>query len=80
MNKDEAGTTPALVLPRALIAPGSKETHKVIITEQLVAHRREQMCNALVTQQHYQQKHDDSNHSKKITDHTRAFNVYRPLC
>ena len=35
MNKADTRTTPALVHPRALIAPGSKETHKVIITEQL---------------------------------------------
>ena len=35
MNKDDARTTPALVHPRALIAPGSKETYKVIIAEQL---------------------------------------------
>ena len=35
MNKADTRITPALVHPRALIAPGSKETHKVIITEQV---------------------------------------------
>lgn len=35
MNQDDARPAPAPVHPRALIAPGSKETHKVVIAEQL---------------------------------------------